>query len=176
MPTYHSAFNKTNGQLCCNTAVLPLKTKVKGPAPPCGAKEEDVVDEAIKYFRANVLFKNFEPEGPADLTLCYLTIFVGEVLRDCNKHKTKLEAQKGVQTLSHSTNFKTPGEDGFCLPGFFKPPAAKPEQDLFRAYFRQLREELATRLIDQIYGADGNKNKWWFQFNKRKFMNIDKTN
>jgi len=30
-------------------------------------------------------------------------------------------------------------------------------------------------LIDVIFDAAGNKNKWWFQFSKRKFMNIDKT-
>jgi hypothetical protein len=33
--------------------------------------------------------------------------------------------------------------------------------DLFRAYFKQAREELALRLCDRIFDADGTKNKWW---------------
>ena len=32
---------------------------------PCAG--DDIVDEAIAFFRANVLFKSFEPKGGADL-------------------------------------------------------------------------------------------------------------
>jgi len=122
-----------------------------------------------------VLFKNFGTEGPADLQLAYLTIMIGEVIRECVKYKAKGDALKGIQVLSMSTNFKLPGQDGFPLPGFFKPAQNKNEEDTFRAYFRQMREELAIRAIEAIYDATGAKNKWWFQFNKRKFMNIEKT-
>jgi len=173
--TYHSSFNKASAQSACGTVVLPLKTKSKGPAPPAPAKEDDVVDEAVKFWRVNVLFKNFEPEGPADLLLAYMTVMIGEIIRECVKYKTKGEALKGVQVLTHSTNFKLPGDDGFPLPGFFKPPANKAEAELFRGYFRQLREELGIRTIENIYDNTGAKNKWWFQFSKRKFMNIEKT-
>jgi len=133
------------------------------------------VDEAIKFWRVNVLFKNFEPEGPADLTLAYLTVMLGEIIRGCVQYKNKGDALKGIQVLTHSTNFKLPGEDGFPLAGFFKAPASKSEGELFRGYFRQLREELGIRTIEQIYDNTGAKNKWWFQFLKRKFMNIEKT-
>jgi len=173
--TYHSSFNKATGQSVCGTIVLPMKTKVKGPALPCQAKDDDIIDEAVRFYRANVLFKNFATEGPADLQLAYMTIMIGEVIRECVKHKVKGDAHKGIQVLSMSTNFKLPGQDGFPLPGFFKPAQNKNEEDTFRAYFRQMREELAIRIIDNIYDATGAKNKWWFQFNKRKFMNIDKT-
>lgn len=65
--------------------------------------------------------------------------------------------------------------------------------DLFRGYMRQLREETgscvdprssscsdvpltaANRLLDRVYREDGSQNKWWFQFAKRKFMNVAKT-
>lgn len=33
--------------------------------------------------------------------------------------------------------------------------------DLFKAYFKQAREELALRLCDRLFDADGTKNKWW---------------
>ena len=32
-------------------------------------------------YRANVLFRQFEPQGPADRVLCYLTIYIGECIR-----------------------------------------------------------------------------------------------
>jgi hypothetical protein len=33
--------------------------------------------------------------------------------------------------------------------------------DLFKAYFKQAREELCVRLCDRLFDADGTKNKWW---------------
>ncbi len=47
--------------------------------------------------------------------------------------------------------------------------------DLFRNYFRQLREEVCTRIMERVFDADGNPNKHWMQFAKRKFMNIAST-
>ena len=41
-------------------AILPITTSVRGPAPASPADEEDIIDETIKYFRANVFFRNFE--------------------------------------------------------------------------------------------------------------------
>lgn len=61
--------------------MLPLKTRLRGPAPcldPASA-EEDQIDEAIKLFRANVLFRNFEVLGAADRTLIYLTLSIHQV-------------------------------------------------------------------------------------------------
>ncbi len=46
--------------------------------------EIDVVDEAIDFFRANVLFKSFEIKGGADRVLVYLTLFIQQVsLAEC---------------------------------------------------------------------------------------------
>ena len=60
--------------------VFALKTKIRGPAPAVdGGAEDDQIDEAIRLFRANVLFRNFEVLGPADRTLIYLTLFIHQV-------------------------------------------------------------------------------------------------
>ena len=61
--------------------VLPLKTLVRGPAPPAASDQTDIIDEALEYFRANVLFRQYDPQGPADRVLCYLTIYIGECIR-----------------------------------------------------------------------------------------------
>ena len=57
MDAYHSQFNQTNDQKVCGIVILPLKTNVKGPA--WKTEENDVIDEALKYFRANIFFKNY---------------------------------------------------------------------------------------------------------------------
>lgn len=110
MPAYHSQFNPQPGRtadyrLLCGMALLPLKTKVRGPAPtmsvtatpsagtmtlcvlvynvsylPDGATNDDIIDEALFLFRPNCFFKNYEIQGPADRTLIYLQLFLGECL------------------------------------------------------------------------------------------------
>lgn len=174
MPTYHSTFNEHQGDKICNTVLLPLKTKIKGPAPPGRSDEPDIVDEAIKFFRANVLFRKYESKGPADLTLCYLTILISEILRVFagNQAKDRNSAEKKLLEISLKTNFAIPGDTGFSLAGFFTAPAARSEGEKCRSYFKQLREETCARMLDFGYLADGSRNKWWCQFSKRKFMNI----
>lgn len=56
--------------------------------------KDDIVDEAINFFRANVLFANFTPEGAADKTLIYLTLFIHKVLVTCVRIKTKSAGTK----------------------------------------------------------------------------------
>ena len=38
-----------------------------------------MIDETIKYFRANVFFRNFEVKGGGDRTMIYLTLYLGAV-------------------------------------------------------------------------------------------------
>ena len=92
---YHSKHNDvTNCKTTCKASVLPLKSgSVKGPAgefSPQNEKDMDVVDEALTYFRANILFSQFEVEGGADLTLVYLTAWIADCLRKLQKEKTKV--------------------------------------------------------------------------------------
>mmetsp|Transcript_3033 Transcript_3033/g.4389 ORF Transcript_3033/g.4389 Transcript_3033/m.4389 type:complete len:177 (+) Transcript_3033:24-554(+) len=174
MPIKKSSFNDSKGTMTCKTVVLPLKTKVRGPAPACPGDTIDIIDEAIDYFRCNVLHKTFPNPGSADLTLCYLTVYIGELLKFLKNTATKTEAKRKSTQVSHSNNFSIPGDDSFCLPGFFGNPATKSEADVFRSYYRQLREELTERLLEIIYTDKGEQNKWWFQFAKKSFMNLDK--
>jgi hypothetical protein len=41
----------------------------------------DIIDEAIAYFRVNVLFKNFELRGPADKVLVYLMVLLSHMFK-----------------------------------------------------------------------------------------------
>ena len=78
---YLSSF-KSNISTACGMGLAPVRGDVDGPAPknlsPSG---KDIVDEALEFFRPNILFKNFEIEGPADITLLYLIIFINHALQ-----------------------------------------------------------------------------------------------
>merc|ERR1712228_893733 len=176
MPVYHSKHNElANCKTTCKASVLPLKSgSVKGPASefsPANEKDMDVVDEALTYFRANILFSQFEVEGGADLTLVYLTAWIADCLRKLQKEKTKKAAEKASSNIGKSKKFKIPGADKFEFGAFFTKPKNNSEKQLFVDYFTQVRHETIVRLIERCYNADGSQNKHWFQFSKRRFMN-----
>lgn len=94
MPVYHSRHEKVECRKTCKAAILPLKEgSVRGPAQRFiskDPKEIDIVDEALYFFRANILFTVFEVQGGADLTLVYLTAWIADCLRKLSKDKTKV--------------------------------------------------------------------------------------
>ena len=65
MPAYHSAIPAEGKKFIGNVPFLPLRITAKGtgrgPAPPTiTADEEDIVDESLNLFKANILFTSFE--------------------------------------------------------------------------------------------------------------------
>ena len=64
MPAYHSVI-PAKGKFIGNVPILPLRVTAKGtgrgPAPPTVTpNEEDIVDESLNIFKANILFTSFE--------------------------------------------------------------------------------------------------------------------
>ena len=95
LQAYHSVFlDEPNQHLIGNFALLPLRTRTRGPALqlpplPAGASDLDIdashesydpLDEVLSLFRANTFFRNFEIKGPADRVLIYGILFVQEIL------------------------------------------------------------------------------------------------
>mmetsp|Transcript_21761 Transcript_21761/g.65221 ORF Transcript_21761/g.65221 Transcript_21761/m.65221 type:complete len:174 (+) Transcript_21761:185-706(+) len=168
MPAYHSKFDGAGLEEACGCALLPLRTKARGPAPPCH-EGEDIIDEVIKYFRPNSLFRNFDVKGGADRTLIYLTLSMQQCIKECERFKTKPEAEKALHALIIK-QFPVPGGPGWSLGGMFPAPADIQEGEAWRLYMKQAREEVSLRTLAVLYNADGSKNKWWGSFSKRKFM------
>lgn len=131
------------------------------------ADEEDIIDETIKFFRANVFFRNYDVKGGADRTLIYLTLFVAECLTVCERIDTKAEGEKALRAMA-TKGISAPGESGWTLGGMYPPPKNTAESDGFKSYFKQVREETAMRVLEVLYLSDGSKNKWWQSFSKRK--------
>jgi actin related protein 2/3 complex subunit 3 len=133
----------------------------------------DMVDEAIYFFRANVLFSSFEFKGPADRAHVYLTVFVQQCLVKACADPTKTRAEiESILAILGAANPPVPGEAGFLLPGayFAAPPAT--ERERLRQYLKQLRQTTIARFTPIIFAADGKVSKWWRQFSKKKFMGI----
>lgn len=91
-----------------NFALLPLRTRTRGPAlqlPPLPAdvteltieashESYDPLDEVLALFRANTFFRNFEVKGPADRVLIYGILFVSEVLGKIKPGMGRRDAEK----------------------------------------------------------------------------------
>lgn len=54
---YHSQISKSDDQLS-SFALLPIRTQTRGPAPITNS--EDIIDETIYYFKANIFFRTYE--------------------------------------------------------------------------------------------------------------------
>lgn len=171
MPVQHSVFNDyPDVRLIGNLAVLPLRTKYRGPA--FQTTEYDIIDEVVDLFRVNSFFRNFEIKGPADRTLVYGILFVNECLTQLRQNPTFQQAQKTLNVLA-SDDFAIPGEPGFPLNSIYAAPATVHELDTLRQYLSQFRQELAERLLQHVYQLDASvPSKHWMLFSRKRFMGL----
>lgn len=168
MPAYHSQFTDAPLKLG-NMALLSLRTQFKGPAPR-DTNNNDIIDEAIYYFKSNVFFKNYEIKSEADRTLIVITLYISECLKKLQKCGSKNQGLKEMHTLA-VTQFPIPGERGFPLNAMYKKPEDRQEEDTMRAYLQQIRQETGVRMCEKVFDPATDKpSKWWMCFVKRKFM------
>ncbi|KAG6842038.1 hypothetical protein C0991_003564 [Blastosporella zonata] len=175
MPAYHSSFNdEPDVRQVGNLAILPIKTRIRGPATQADPSQPDIIDETLDLFRANSLFRNFEIKGPADRTLIVLILYVSDCLTKLGSARTvptQIEASKSLNTLSVES-FPIPGDANFALNSHYAPPASRADSDYLRQYLTQVRQELSARLVEKLYAdGTGKPSKWWMSFQKRRFMN-----
>ncbi len=184
MPAYHSEFNDAaimnRLPLVSGIYLVPFKTSkarsgtlgvASGSAAPYLREGADVIDEAIQYFRANVLFRHFDIQRLNDRLLIYITLLISEALGRI-KLDTKAEEATKAWSQSASARIPLPGDADIPLSSLYPAPESRTEADQLRAYLVQLRQETHQRLHSVLYppGSTG-PNKWWMAFQKRKFMN-----
>ncbi|KAL8791946.1 MAG: hypothetical protein Q9195_005435 [Heterodermia aff. obscurata] len=184
MPAYHSIFlNDQDVRVLGNFALLPLRTRTRGPAYtlpplPSGTSELDIdgndesydpLDETLSLFRANTFFRNFEIKGPADRLLIYGILFVSECLGKVKATMGRKEAEKALLNTALD-QFAIPGDASFPLNQAFEAPRDRQDAETLRQYLSQVRQELAMRLLARIYADGPTPSKWWLSFTKRKFM------
>merc|ERR1711971_891977 len=118
-------------------------------------------------FRWNIFFKEFELQGGGDKVLAYLTLWVQSILMTASQASGLKDGQRQLEAKANAENFSAPGDANFVFAGY----AQRGGEAAAKAYFKQLRRETVARMIPRLY-PDGNPNKWWFQFSKKKFMNM----
>ncbi|XP_017785201.1 PREDICTED: actin-related protein 2/3 complex subunit 3 [Nicrophorus vespilloides] len=169
MPAYHSSSFEYQ-QSIGNTAILPFRTQFRGPAPQCLPQDtQDIIDESIYYFKANVFFRTYEIKSETDRLLIYITLYITECLKKLQKSATKSQGQNEMYSLAIS-RFDIPGDAGFPLNSVYGKPETASEAEFFRTYLTQLRQEIGLRICDKVFGEDGKPSKWWLCFSKKKFM------
>ena len=149
MPAYHSKIDGAGATRPAAAPFLPLKTKLRGPAPAAPPEGDDIIDETIKYFRPNCLFRNFDVSKSSDRTLVYLTLSMQQFLKECERHSTRQAGEKAVKSLVLK-QFPIPGSPGWPLGGLFPPPKDIQEGEAWRLYMKQARDELASRTLDVL--------------------------
>ena len=160
-----------------NIAYLTFKTKIRGPFNSVNPSdlvdgEQDIIDEALFYFKANVFFKQFEIQSDSDRVLIYCTLFITECLKKLQKCNSKEQGASEIHSLAIS-KFDIPGDPGFPLNPVYSKPANIEEANNLRQYLLCLRQELGQRLVEKVFDKETNKpSKWWICFAKRKFMDI----
>jgi actin related protein 2/3 complex subunit 3 len=90
------------------------------------ADRTDIVDEAITFFRANVFFRNFNIQSPADKLLIYLTFYINVALKRLEGCRTLAEGTKAIINLGLE-KVSVPEESGFPFPGLFADPQSQKE-------------------------------------------------
>jgi actin related protein 2/3 complex subunit 3 len=183
---YHSAFTELPDsiQSSCGVPLLPLRTQTRGPAPK--TTDFDIVDEAIQYFRPNVLFRKYAIQSDADKLLIYLTLYISQCLKRLHQSQKAPSSSASSQNNNNGSkkNMMTEGakllfalaHDHFDvttgLGGIINVPKTFQEGETLKSYLAQCREEIGLRLIDHLYVDEGTKmNKFWMAFAKKKFMN-----
>ncbi|KAJ1913956.1 subunit of the Arp2/3 complex [Mycoemilia scoparia] len=166
MPAYHSTQLERFGNLesIGGIPLVPLRTKTPGPAQ----NHDDAVDEALRLFRPNCFFKNFEIKDDGDRLLVYLILFISQCLGTLGPNITKSEAKKNLHNLAVS-RFSVPGDPDFSLKSVYPANTDINSKERLRQYLQQARQETAMRLLDIVY-EDNTPSKWWLSFQKRHFM------
>lgn len=102
-------------------ALLPLRTQCRGPAPASANLEQDIIDEAIYFFKANIFFRTYEVKSEVDRVLIYVTLYIPECLKKLQRCANKNQGMQEMYTLAIS-KFDIPGEAGFPLNSVYAKP------------------------------------------------------
>ena len=177
MPSYHSVFNaKEDVQKYCGIPALEFKEKKTPTLDATKLKvkldqiELDIIDEAIIYFRANVLFKNFTIDGDADKLLVYITVFIQKCLEKANVPDAA-KAKENMKKLVDTCEYVPKTENFFNILVTLK----QNELGNLQKYLKSVRKETVERLIYLLFDDAKTKMdyKYWVGLGKKKFMGYD---
>ena len=108
--------------------------------------------------------------GPADKVLIYLTVYIQKLLEVVAKNPDMNEAKKAVAALFQEP-VPTTASAGF-MAGLVVKGRPSAEEEKYRGYIRQLREECGMRMFNILYQNNAMDLKFWLGYSKRKFLKL----
>jgi actin related protein 2/3 complex subunit 3 len=76
---YNSSNNINSLKTVCGIGLVGLETSFKGPAPGPSPDKPDIVEEAINFYRVNIIMRNFPVRGK-ELDSCGWLQALGRIL------------------------------------------------------------------------------------------------
>ncbi|CAI2382608.1 unnamed protein product [Moneuplotes crassus] len=164
MPAYHSKFTDEDYDAPFGIAILPIKTDAEG---------EDIIDEALTYFRANIYFQNFEIKSNADRTLIFLTVLIQKCLNLL--HPAGEDEKEARKIMSAFCKDPIPSMTSSRFFMKYVTSTSTGKADDLAKYFKELRKALVERLLGILFNPEWGTmdHKFWIQFYKRKFLKFD---
>lgn len=170
---YHSQIECNRQFGDCNMAWMPLKnpSNIRGNAPSLG-DEQDIVDDIISFFRANVFFQSYTMDTNVDKLYVYGTLYLAECLKQIHRCKNKKQAKSELYTLAvQNVSREMPGDPKFPLNAFIRAPSKSKDKADLTTYLTQLRQIIGERIIEKCYDDEtSGPSKWWMMFNKNRFI------
>lgn len=177
MPAFHSLFTNTNNQKACDFPLIPFQTGKNPILDPklirSLDKSIDIIDEAIVYFRANVLFKNFSIKTEGDKVLLYITVFISKCLETMYNNQSNIKKAKEmlnglVSEAEWSPSLKTHFLNSVLV--------MNPNETVdLQKYLKSLRQETVSRLMNLWIDSENPSIdlKFWFSYTKKKFLGYE---
>lgn len=177
MPAYHAISSETYYQSACGFPLVPIKTS-KTPILDFKTIKlqdgtTDIIDEALSYFRANILFKNFSLKNEADKVIVYTTVFISKCIEVIYQHYKDPKKSKELLTA-----LITEAEWSSTLTSHFLNTIlvikSNEVVDL-QKYLKQIRTEVVYRLNYIFFEQEGASLdiKYWIGYAKKKFLGYD---
>jgi actin related protein 2/3 complex subunit 3 len=177
MPAYHSTFNENMYPTACGIPLIDIKVDRPALLDPSKLKANfadiDIVDEALIYFRANILFKNFQIKGDADKLLVYITVYISKCLESAATYNGDLEKTRSVlKALADDAEWTLGYKNHFLNNLTTNTPSEEVE---LQTYLKTIRKCVNFRLLTLLYESEyGTLDlKFWLGFAKKKFLGYE---
>lgn len=182
MPVYHSKIKNSDVSKIMGFPLL----FVRKDSPPMletdnfissDDQKYDILDEAIAYYRINILFKNFSIDSDADKVLVYLTVFIQKILEIAGKYfDDEKRALKEIDNLEASGkgNVKEISSKN-VLSLLLNDERNAINIEKLNTYLKGLRKEAIFRMKYILFeNSDFRMDKrFWTSMGKKKFLGYE---
>jgi len=180
MPAYNSIFTEEKYYTLCG---MPVMNFFQNKPPTMDSSllknanlkelELDIIDEALIYFRANVLFKNFPIKSDADKLLIYISVFISKCLEVAYSYSNEYEKAKiYIKNLIEDCEW-TPNLKSHFLNNLLN--VQNSEVNELQNFLKSIRKETVSRLIYILYDSESKTLdlKYWLGYARKKFLGYD---